>query len=82
MADNISNNSLYPVIGYVEPNSSAEKSGLMQPSDRIISINGRSLENLTIDEARQIIKESGSKLVLEIEFDVAGMRLKCLIFSK
>jgi C-terminal processing protease CtpA/Prc len=54
----------------------------MQPSDRIISINGRSLENLTIDEARQIIKESGSMLVLEIEFDVAGMRLKCLIFSK
>ena len=73
LVDNISNNSLYPVIGYVEPNSSAEKCGLMQPSDRIISINDRSLENLTIDEARQIIKESGSQLRLEIEFDVAGM---------
>ena len=73
IVDNISNSNLYPVIGYVEPNSSAEKSGLMQPGDRIISINGRSLENLTIDEARQIIKESGSQLIIEIEFDIPGM---------
>ncbi len=76
IVDNISsnnnNNTLYPVVGYVEPNSSAEKSGLMQPGDRIISINNRSLESLSIDEARQIIKESGSQLILEIEFDIAG----------
>lgn len=61
----------YPVIGYVEPNSAAEKCGVMQPGDRIISVNNRSLEGLTVEEARQIIKESGSNLRLEIEFDVA-----------
>lgn len=72
LLDNISSNTMYPVIGYVEPNSSAERCSLMQPGDRIISINGRSLEGLIIDEARQIIKESGSQLILEIEFDVAG----------
>jgi hypothetical protein len=43
----------------------------MQPGDRIISVNNRSLEGLTVEEARQIIKESGSNLRLEIEFDVA-----------
>jgi C-terminal processing protease CtpA/Prc len=63
----------YPVIGYVEPNSAAEKCGVMQPGDRIISVNNRSLEGLTVEEARQIIKESGSNLRLEIEFDVAGL---------
>lgn len=62
----------YPVIGYVEPNSPAERSNVLQPGDRIISVNGRSLEGLTLEEARQIIKESGSTLKLEIEFDVAG----------
>ena len=47
----------------------------MQPGDRVISVNGRSLEGLTVEEARHIIKESGSNLRLEIEFDVAGIHL-------
>lgn len=68
---NTSTSSHYPVIGYIEPNSSAEKSGVMQPGDRVLSINGRSLDNLNLDEARQLIKESGTQLNLEIEFDVA-----------
>ncbi len=42
------NESNYPIIGYVEPNSSAEKSGLMQPGDRIILVNNNSLEGLTL----------------------------------
>jgi C-terminal processing protease CtpA/Prc len=62
----------FPVIGYVEPNSAAEKCGILQPGDRIILVNGRSLEGLSLEEARQIIKESGSNLQLEIEFDVTG----------
>lgn len=61
----------FPVIGYVEPNSAAERSNLMQPGDRIVAINGRSLDGLTIDDARQMIKDSGSQLSMEIEFDVA-----------
>ena len=60
----------FPVIGYVEPNSAAEKCGIMQPGDRIILVNNRSLEGLSLEEARQIIKEAGANLQLEIEFDV------------
>ncbi|CAF0768747.1 unnamed protein product [Brachionus calyciflorus] len=71
ISDAIQNMSLFPVIGYVEPNSPAEKSGIIQPGDRILSVNGRSLEGLSLEEARQIIKESGMTLHLEIEFDVA-----------
>jgi C-terminal processing protease CtpA/Prc len=61
----------YPVIGYVEPNSPAERCGLIQPGDRILFINNRSLEGLALEEARQFIRESGSNLKLDIEFDVA-----------
>jgi C-terminal processing protease CtpA/Prc len=60
----------FPVIGYVEPNSAAEKCGIMQPGDRIILVNNRSLEGLSLEDARQIIKEAGANLQLEIEFDV------------
>jgi C-terminal processing protease CtpA/Prc len=62
----------FPVIGYVEPTSSAEKCSLMQSGDRIVSVNNRSFEGLTVEEARQIIKECGTNLKLKIEFDVAG----------
>lgn len=64
--------SSFPTIGYVEPNSSAERCGLMQPGDRIISVNNQSLEGLSLEEARKMIKDSGSNLRLETEFDVAG----------
>ena len=74
--DTIQNIVPYPVVGYVEPTSAAEKCGVMQPGDRVISVNGRSLEGLTVEEARQIIKESGLNLRIEIEFDVAGIFLK------
>lgn len=63
---------LFPVIGYVEPNSVAERCGILQPGDRILSVNKHSLEGLSLEEARQIIKEAGVTLNLEIEFDVAG----------
>lgn len=63
---------LYPVIGYVEPNSVAERCGILQPGDRILSVNKNSLEGLSLEDARQIIKDAGANLNLEIEFDVAG----------
>jgi C-terminal processing protease CtpA/Prc len=61
----------YPVIGYVEPNSPAERSGLVQPGDRIILINGKSVEGMSLEDVRQLIRESGRDLKLEVEFDVA-----------
>ena len=69
--DTLQNIVPYPIVGYVEPNSCAEKCSLMQPGDRIVSVNHRSLEGLSVEEARQVIKESGMNLRLEIEFDVA-----------
>jgi C-terminal processing protease CtpA/Prc len=68
----------YPIIGYIEPNSPAEKSDILQAGDRILAINGNSLFGLNVDEARSMIKESGSQLSLEIEFDVAGTYFEIL----
>ena len=45
---------------------------MLQPGDRIISINGQQLEGMTLDDARTIIKESNQQIHLEVEFDVAG----------
>lgn len=72
---------LYPVIGYVEPNSVAERCGILQPGDRILSVNKNSLEGLSLEDARQIIKDAGVNLNLEIEFDVAGKALNIKIFD-
>ena len=72
---------LYPVIGYVEPNSVAERCGILQPGDRIQSVNKNSLEGLSLEDARQIIKDAGVNLNLEIEFDVAGKALNMKILD-
>ncbi|CAF1528383.1 unnamed protein product, partial [Rotaria sordida] len=48
-------------------------SGILQPGDRILTINGQLLEGMTLEDARSIIKRSNHQIHLEIEFDVAGM---------
>jgi C-terminal processing protease CtpA/Prc len=48
------------------------RSGVLQPGDRILAINGQQLEGMTLEDARSIIKESNNQIHLEIEFDVAG----------
>ena len=47
---------------------------MLQPGDRIVSINGQQLEGMTLDDARTIIKDSNQQIHLEVEFDVAGTR--------
>ncbi len=46
--------------------------GVLQEGDRVLAINGKYLENKTLDEANQILTESGDTITLRIEFDVAG----------
>lgn len=59
------------VIGFVEPGGKAEKSGVMQPGDRLIAVNGSYTEDMTADEANHMLRESTPQVTLEIEFDIA-----------
>lgn len=55
------------------------RSGVLQPGDRVLAINGQQLEGMTLEDARSIIKESNNQIHLEIEFDVAGNYLNISI---
>ncbi|XP_061837214.1 glutamate receptor-interacting protein 2-like isoform X2 [Nerophis lumbriciformis] len=62
-----------PVIRFIEPDSPAERCGLLQVGDRLLSINGIPTEDGTLEEAHQLLRDSAltSKVSVEIEFDVA-----------
>ncbi|XP_054639255.1 glutamate receptor-interacting protein 2-like isoform X1 [Dunckerocampus dactyliophorus] len=62
-----------PVIRFIEPDSPAERSGLLQVGDRLLSINGIPTEDGTLEEAHQLLRDSAltNKVTVEIEFDVA-----------
>ncbi|KAM9408622.1 glutamate receptor-interacting protein 2 [Pholidichthys leucotaenia] len=62
-----------PLIRFIEPDSSAEKCGLLQVGDRLLSINGIATEDGTLEEANQLLRDAAltNKVTLEIEFDVA-----------
>ncbi|XP_027535445.1 glutamate receptor-interacting protein 1 isoform X3 [Neopelma chrysocephalum] len=62
-----------PLISYIESDSPAERCGVLQIGDRIVSINGIPTEDSTFDEANQLLRDSSitNKVTLEIEFDVA-----------
>ena len=47
---------------------------MLQEGDRVMAINGVDLENKTLDEANQMLEETGDVVTLRIEFDVAGER--------
>ncbi|KAM7401587.1 hypothetical protein PAMP_016892 [Pampus punctatissimus] len=63
-----------PLIRFIEPDSSAERCGLLQVGDRLLSINGIPTEDGTLEEANQLLRDAAltNKVTLEIEFDVAG----------
>lgn len=48
--------------------------GLLQVGDRVLSINGIATEDGTMEEANQLLRDAAlaHKVVLEVEFDVAG----------
>uniref|UniRef100_A0A8C1RVU7 Glutamate receptor interacting protein 2b n=1 Tax=Cyprinus carpio TaxID=7962 RepID=A0A8C1RVU7_CYPCA len=62
-----------PLIRFIEPDSSAERCGLLQVGDRVLSINGIPTEDGTLEEANQLLRDAAlaNKVALEIEFDVA-----------
>ncbi|XP_068454709.1 glutamate receptor-interacting protein 2-like isoform X2 [Clinocottus analis] len=62
-----------PVIRFMEPDSPAERCGLLQVGDRLLSINGIPTEDGTLEEAHQLLRDSAltNKVTVELEFDVA-----------
>ncbi|XP_051550367.1 glutamate receptor-interacting protein 2-like isoform X1 [Myxocyprinus asiaticus] len=62
-----------PLIRFIEPDSSAERCGLLQVGDRVLSINRIPTEDGTLEEANQLLRDAAlaNKVTLEIEFDVA-----------
>uniref|UniRef100_A0A3Q3AUU7 Glutamate receptor interacting protein 2b n=1 Tax=Kryptolebias marmoratus TaxID=37003 RepID=A0A3Q3AUU7_KRYMA len=62
-----------PLIRFIEPDSPAERCGLLQVGDRLLSINGIPTEDGTLEEANQLLRDAAltNKVTLEIEFDVA-----------
>uniref|UniRef100_A0A8V5HDJ7 Uncharacterized protein n=1 Tax=Melopsittacus undulatus TaxID=13146 RepID=A0A8V5HDJ7_MELUD len=61
-----------PLVRFIEPDSPAERCGLLQVGDRVLSINGIATEDGTMEEANQLLRDAAltNKVVLEIEFDV------------
>uniref|UniRef100_A0A8R1TS77 PDZ domain-containing protein n=2 Tax=Onchocerca TaxID=6281 RepID=A0A8R1TS77_ONCVO len=57
-------------ISYMEKNSPAERSGVLQVGDRILAINNWSSLNGTAEEGNQILRQATSPLKLFVEFDV------------
>ncbi|XP_030210550.1 glutamate receptor-interacting protein 1 isoform X2 [Gadus morhua] len=62
-----------PLIAYMDPDSPAERCGILQIGDRILSINGVPTEDSTLEETNQLLRDSSitAQLTLDIEFDVA-----------
>nr|XP_020836790.1 LOW QUALITY PROTEIN: glutamate receptor-interacting protein 2 [Phascolarctos cinereus] len=62
-----------PLIRFIEPDSPAERCGLLQVGDRVLSINSIATEDGTMEEANQLLRDAAlsNKVSLEIEFDVA-----------
>ncbi|EMP35594.1 Glutamate receptor-interacting protein 2, partial [Chelonia mydas] len=62
-----------PLVRFIEPDSPAERCGLLQVGDRVLSINGIATEDGTMEEANQFLRDAAltNKVVLELEFDVA-----------
>ncbi|KAF6731761.1 Glutamate receptor-interacting protein 2 [Oryzias melastigma] len=66
-----------PLIRFIEPDSSAERCGLLQVGDRLLSINGIPTEDGTLEEANQLLRDAAltNKVVLEVEVRCSSLFL-------
>lgn len=50
---------------------------MLQVGDRILSINGISTDDGTLEEANQLLRDAAlsNQVTLDVEFDVAGIRM-------
>ncbi|KAH7975230.1 hypothetical protein HPB49_025279 [Dermacentor silvarum] len=55
----------------IDPRGPAERTGVVQVGDRVLSVNGQTTEGLSLEEVTQLIQQSRPRVVLDIEFDVA-----------
>uniref|UniRef100_A0A8B9LG09 Glutamate receptor interacting protein 2a n=1 Tax=Astyanax mexicanus TaxID=7994 RepID=A0A8B9LG09_ASTMX len=64
-------------IRFIEPDTPAERCGVLQAGDRILSINGIPTEDGTLEEANQLLRDAAlaNKVTLEVEFDVMLVKL-------
>ncbi|XP_067270512.1 glutamate receptor-interacting protein 2a [Pseudorasbora parva] len=60
-------------VRFIEPDTPAERCGMLQVGDRLLSINGIPTEDGTLEEANQLLRDAAlaNKVTLEVEFDVA-----------
>ncbi|XP_057212069.1 glutamate receptor-interacting protein 2a isoform X2 [Triplophysa rosa] len=60
-------------IRFIEPDTPAERCGVLQVGDRLLSINGIPTEDGTLEEANQLLRDAAlaNKVTLEVEFEVA-----------
>ncbi|KAL3851671.1 hypothetical protein ACJMK2_015398 [Sinanodonta woodiana] len=59
-----------PIISVIEENSAAERCGVLQEGDRVLSVNGQDLTEKTMEEINVLLRESWQTCSLEVEFDV------------
>ena len=45
---------------------------MLQEGDRVLAINGVSLESKALDECVKLLNDSGMRITLLVEYDVAG----------
>nr|XP_032822536.1 glutamate receptor-interacting protein 2-like isoform X6 [Petromyzon marinus] len=64
---------LPPVVSFIEPDSPAERCGVLQMGDRLLAVGGVPTEEATLDEVHQLLREAaaGGRTRLQVEFDVA-----------
>ncbi|XP_056121204.1 glutamate receptor-interacting protein 2a isoform X2 [Rhinichthys klamathensis goyatoka] len=60
-------------LRFIEPDTPAERCGVLQVGDRLLSVNGIPTEDGTLEEANQLLRDAAlaNKVTLEVEFDVA-----------